>query len=63
MSSHRAAPERTKNIVKQQLTLEDFPDKIAVTIENGWIVVWLKTCRVKFRNWATPAAPLNANKK
>ena len=56
MSSHRAAPERTKNMVKHYLSLEDFPDAIAVTIENGWIVVWLKTCRVKFRNWKTPAA-------
>ena len=31
--------------------MEDFPHAIAVTIENGWVVVWLKNCRIKFRNW------------
>lgn len=31
--------------------MEDFPDAIDVTIENGWVVVWLKNCRIKFRNW------------
>ena len=33
------------------LAMEDFPEAINVTIENGWIVVWLSTCRIKFRNW------------
>jgi hypothetical protein len=43
-------------MVKQQLALEDFPNAIAITIEKGWVVVWLKTCRIKFSNWKTPDA-------
>lgn len=32
-------------------TLEDFPDALHVTFENKWVVVWLKNCRIKFKNW------------
>lgn len=28
---------------------EDFPNALSVTMENGWITVWLPTCRVKFK--------------
>lgn len=35
------------------LTLEDFPQAIDVRMENGWIVVVLPACRVKFKNWVT----------
>lgn len=36
-----------------QFSVSDFPNAINVTIENGWITVWLSTCRMKFRTWIT----------
>lgn len=38
---------------KIYLTMEDFKDAnvLNVTFENGWVVVWLENCRIKFRNW------------
>lgn len=33
------------------LTVDDFPQALDVTMENGWVTVWLPTCRVKFRIW------------
>jgi hypothetical protein len=58
MTGHRRAGAANNNTKmpkgeKIYLSVDDFPEAIDVTVENGWITIWLSNCRIKFKNWVS----------